>query len=108
MARWRLRIDHLREADVRVETRALVPQVALARIYGRGATFLDFLEANASRAADPDKASRRSRDPGDDYLLALAASCRAVVVSGDGDLLALRGDLPIYSAAEFLATLEAI
>lgn len=73
-----------------------------------GATFVDFLEANASRATDSDKAPRRSRDPGDDYLLALAASCRAVVVSGDGDLLALRGDLPIYSAAEFLATLETI
>ena len=63
--------------------------------------FVDLLEGHAFRAIDPDKAPRRSRDPGDDYLLALAESCSAVVVSGDQDLLALKRDLPIYSAAEF-------
>ena len=69
-------------------------------------TFVAFLESNASMASDPDNAPRRSRDPGDDYLLELAASCSAIVVSGDGDLLALSGDFPIFSPAEFLSTLD--
>ncbi len=71
-----------------------------------GSTFVVVLEANATNVIDPEKAPRRSRDPGDDYLLALAASCSAIVVSGDRDLLALRADLPIYSPSEFLAALD--
>lgn len=46
----------------------------------------------------------RSRDPGDDYLLALAVVATAVLVTGDSDLLADEG-LPIYTAAEFLKLL---
>jgi putative PIN family toxin of toxin-antitoxin system len=64
------------------------------------------LEANAMKTVDPGTAPRRSRDPGDDYLLALAASSSAIVVSGDRDLLALGADLPIYSPSEFLAVLD--
>jgi putative PIN family toxin of toxin-antitoxin system len=68
--------------------------------------FMDLLEATATRALDPDRPGRRSRDAGDDYLLALAMSASAVVVSGDRDLLDLGGDFPIYSPLEFLATLD--
>ena len=71
-----------------------------------GSAFVDLLRGYAFRAIDPDKAPRRSRDPGDDYVLALAESCSAVVVSGDQDLLALKRDLPIYSPAEFLAKMD--
>jgi predicted nucleic acid-binding protein len=67
---------------------------------------MDLLEATATRALDPDRPGRRSRDAGDDYLLALAMSASAVVVSGDRDLLDLGGDFPIYSPLEFLATLD--
>ena len=42
-------------------------------------------------------------DPDDDYLLALAAEQRALLVSGDGHLLALAGDYPIQKPADFLA-----
>lgn len=88
-------------------TRALsYPKVRSRVSSAEGSIYVAFLEANASRAADPDKAPRRSRDAGDDYLVALAASCSAVVVTGDGDLLALSGDLPIYSPSDFLATLD--
>jgi putative PIN family toxin of toxin-antitoxin system len=69
-------------------------------------TFVDLLEGTATKALDPDKPRRLSRDAGDDYLLALAISASAVVVSGDRDLLDLGGDLPIYSPIEFLATLD--
>ena len=44
--------------------------------------------------------------PGDDYLIALAEASRAAIVSGDGHLLGLRDELPVYSPAELLALLE--
>jgi predicted nucleic acid-binding protein len=56
---------------------------------------------------DPAESPRRSRDAGDDYLLALASSGSAIVVTGDRDLLALSGELPIYSPSAFLGLLEA-
>ena len=43
-----------------------------------------------------------SVDPGDDYLLALAARERVPLVSGDAHVLALAERLPISSPREFL------
>ena len=48
----------------------------------------------------------RSRDPGDDYLLTLAASEHALLVSGDEHLLSLQGESPVHSPASFLSLLE--
>ena len=39
----------------------------------------------------------RSKDPKDDYLIALAASERAQLVSGDAHLLELEGAIPVLS-----------
>ena len=47
----------------------------------------------------------RSVDPGDDYLLALAAEQRAALVSGDAHVLNVVGDFPIHSPTQFLATI---
>lgn len=47
-----------------------------------------------------------SRDPDDDYLLALAISRRAYLVTGDQDLLVLSDDLPILTPAEFASKLR--
>ena len=47
----------------------------------------------------------RSIDPDDDYLLILAADQRAALVSGDRHLLALAGQLPVQTPAEFLAVI---
>lgn len=47
-----------------------------------------------------------SPDPGDDYLITLAASTQSVIVSGDHHLLDLRGELPVYTSAGFLALIE--
>jgi predicted nucleic acid-binding protein len=44
--------------------------------------------------------------PDDDYLLALAISRRAFLVTGDQHLLGLRDDLPILPPAEFVARLR--
>jgi len=53
-------------------------------------------------APDPGTSADRSVDPGDDYLLALAESGRAVLVSGDRHLLDLGDQLPIQTARSFL------
>jgi putative PIN family toxin of toxin-antitoxin system len=66
----------------------------------------DLLKASATLAPDPPRPPKRSRDAGDDYLVALAASCSAVVVTGDRDILALGPDLPVYAPSKFLARLD--
>lgn len=68
---------------------------------------VEWLERFATVVPDPGKpAPRASEDPGDDYLIALAAHERAALVSGDRHLLALANELPIYAPAAFLALLE--
>ena len=74
---------------------------------GQGERFVDALTRDASVVADPPDPPGESRDPGDDYLIALARTCRAhVLVSGDADVLEL--DLPnlrIASPRAFLGLL---
>jgi putative PIN family toxin of toxin-antitoxin system len=60
------------------------------------------LRAGATVVADQETAPRRAADPADDYLLALAESQRAVVVSGDRHLLDLAGRFPVLSPREFV------
>ena len=65
--------------------------------------FLHWLAASASNAKDPDDPPPvRSADPGDDYLIALAARHGAALVSGDKHLLELAGRIPVYSPRDFL------
>lgn len=71
----------------------------------QAAEFVALLRDGPMIGADPSATSRRSADPGDDYLLALAESERAVLVSGDQHLLALAGELPIQTARAFLERL---
>lgn len=67
------------------------------------------LRAGATLALDPAEPPKlRSRDPNDDYLIALAAAQGALLVTGDADLLALREGAPIRSPREALETLAAI
>jgi predicted nucleic acid-binding protein len=64
----------------------------------------EWLRSTAEVAVDPeDPPAVRSPDPGDDYLIALAASARAVLVSGDAHLLGLEGRIPVLSPARFVA-----
>jgi len=66
--------------------------------------FVAWLARTATLTPDPeDPPAVHSTDPGDDYLLALAAAAQAVLVSGDGHLLDLAADLPIDPPAAFLA-----
>ena len=47
-----------------------------------------------------------SSDPKDNYLIALVENSRSVLVSGDGDLLELSQQIPVYSPREFLDLLQ--
>lgn len=66
--------------------------------------YLDLLRRDAELAADPETPPPiRCTDPDDDYLIALAHSQNAALVSGDSDLLELADKIPVFSPAEFLA-----
>ena len=52
-------------------------------------------------------ATPRSTDAADDYLISLAESARAVLVSGDKHVLALAESFPIETPVEFLRRLAA-
>jgi uncharacterized protein len=67
------------------------------------ADFLDMLRGDAVVHPDPAAVERATRDPHDDYLVALAKAAGAVLVSSDRDVLdADIGDLEVLSAREFL------
>lgn len=66
--------------------------------------YIDLLKRDAVGAPDPEgPPPLRSADPDDDYLIALAHSQSAVLVSGDSHLLDLAGGgAPICAPADFL------
>lgn len=67
--------------------------------------FVALLRDESILVDDPNDPPRRSRDPDDDYLVALAATTGALLVSGDLDLLDLAPELPVMSPREFLELL---
>ncbi|MGI9193315.1 MAG: putative toxin-antitoxin system toxin component, PIN family [Actinomycetota bacterium] len=65
------------------------------------------LKDRATPGTDPkDSAPLKSKDPGDDYLIALARMQNAALVSGDGHLLEMREKIPIYPPRGFLELLQ--
>lgn len=65
--------------------------------------FLELIRSEATVVRDPDEAAPLSSgDAEDDYLLDLAYAQKAVLVSGDSDLLDLTGGAPICGPADFL------
>jgi len=94
-----------------VVSEQLLQELSRARAYPKlrarvsepdAAAFVQLLRSTATVAPDPAVAASRSRDPEDDYLLALAQSTAAVLVSGDLDLLSLAAQLPVMSPVDFL------
>jgi uncharacterized protein len=66
------------------------------------------LRSDAFVAADPaEPGPLTSSDPADDYLIALAFSQNALLVSGDSDLLDLVGGAPILAPGDLLEALTA-
>jgi putative PIN family toxin of toxin-antitoxin system len=89
-------------------TRALAyPKIRKRIPAEKAAAFVSWVRDHGTLCEDPpDPAPVRSPDPGDDYLLALAISRRAFLVTGDRHLLGLRDDLPILTPAEFVIKLR--
>ena len=71
------------------------------------ADFITTLQDGAVLAAGPSGFPRRSADSGDDYLIALAESERAVLVSGDRHLRDLSREFPIRTPRQFANSLNA-
>ena len=68
---------------------------------------LELLRRGGLLVEDPEtQPAISSSDPKDDYLIALAEKSRSVLVSGDGDLLELSEQIPVYSPREFLDLLQ--
>jgi putative PIN family toxin of toxin-antitoxin system len=84
--------------------RALAYPKLAGRIKPEETTALvEWLQREAILVDDPaEPPTSRSEDPGDDYLLALAESEKAALVSGDRHLLALTSELPVLTPREFL------
>jgi uncharacterized protein len=89
-------------------TRALAyPKIRKRFPAEKAAAFVSWVRDYGTLAKDPpDPAPIRSPDPDDDYLLALAISRRAFLVTGDQHLLGLREDLPIFTPAEVVTKLR--
>jgi putative PIN family toxin of toxin-antitoxin system len=70
--------------------------------------YVEGLAVLAETVADPGSAPRVSRDPADDYLVALADAAGATaIVSGDADLLAINAPpIPVLTPRELLESLE--
>jgi len=67
------------------------------------AELVRWLTDSATHAADPAiDPPVRSRDPDDDYLIALASGHRAALVSGDKHLLALDREMPVFPPRAFV------
>lgn len=73
----------------------------------KAASFINWVRDHGTVAEDPTSPPAvSSRDPDDDYLLALAISRSAYLVTGDNDLLVLSDDLPILTPAQFAIKLH--
>jgi putative PIN family toxin of toxin-antitoxin system len=84
--------------------RALAYQKLHRRIPAEDAlAFVQWIAGSATLVGDPDEDwPVHSTDSGDDYLIALAASCQAILVSGDRHLLDLSEEIPVESPSQFL------
>jgi putative PIN family toxin of toxin-antitoxin system len=88
--------------------RALAYPKVRARVTREEAVELvDLLRRHGDFVDDPPESFRvRSPDPGDDYLIALAAASGALLVSGDRHLLGLADELPVCSPSAFVVRLR--
>ncbi len=94
-----LLLAELERAFMYAKVRARVPEAAAAEL-------VPLLRETAFVAEDPPNPPRRSPDPGDDYLLALAEAQNAVLVTGDQHLLDLADCFPIRTPRAFLDALR--
>lgn len=89
-------LDEVRRALARPKLQARIDPADADR-------FVDLIREIAEVASDPENPPPlHSSDPGDDYLLALAAREQVRLVSGDDHLLAFRDRAPVVTPREVL------
>lgn len=67
------------------------------------AALVSLIESSCILMDDPTRdPTVRSSDPDDNFVIALAEHSKAVIVSGDKDLLELADRIPVWTPAEFL------
>jgi len=82
------------------------PKIAARVPPAQANELLDLLRGQADQHPDPATPPHvHSVDPDDDYLIALAETTAAVLVSGDTDLTGLADHIPVHTPAGFLALL---
>jgi putative PIN family toxin of toxin-antitoxin system len=101
-----------------IASRALLDELQRALAYPKlrlhisesdAADLARWVADSASVVIDPDTDPPvRSRDPDDDYLIALASAHRAALVSGDKHVLALEVEIPVFSPRAFLDLLASV
>lgn len=94
--------EHLLEELAEVLAR---PKLAAHISTEEAASFVALLRDASILVEDSSDPPRRSSDPDDDYLPALAETAAARLVSGDSHLLALSHELPVMSPRQFLELL---
>ncbi len=68
---------------------------------------MGWISDSASTLPDPDQPPPvPSTDPDDHYLIALASTQRAALVSGDNHLLQLAAEMPVFPPRQFLEVLR--
>jgi putative PIN family toxin of toxin-antitoxin system len=83
------------------------PKIAARVAPPDAAAYVQLVTGRAITLVDPDGPPPvRSADPDDDYLIALAKSAPAVIVSGDSDLLSLSPRVPVFTPTGFLALIN--
>lgn len=93
-------LDELRRALAYPKLRRLITEA-------EATAFVAWISGAATLASDPTGPPPVSPpDPGDAYLISLAATVRAVLVSGDRHLLGLADAFAVRAPATFLAMLE--
>lgn len=96
-----LLLDELAEVLERPRIRKRLSEGAATRL-------LSLMRSQAHIIDDPKTRARtRSADPDDNYLIDLASTLNAALVSGDRHLTDLRATIPVFSPAEFLDYLAA-
>jgi putative PIN family toxin of toxin-antitoxin system len=89
----------LSELDKALHYRRLSRQIS----DGEATELIALLRRSATVVDDPSQPSPvRCADPGDDYLIALAESTGALIVSGHRHLLDLVDEIPVYAPRAFL------
>lgn len=84
-------------------TRVLAyPKISSRVSSAQALDLLDLLRRRADHRPDPDTPPTvHSPDPDDDYLIALAETATAALVSGDTDLTGLANRIPVHTPAAF-------